>query len=180
MIQMEEIQKMEYAKLNSACKIDRMVMDELLEMGFSYKRTGTNQLHDVIVFMIKRDTRSYTNTRDAVRDAYRYLAEKYGGKRYCYQTHISNAIDNAFQCGNIDRLLEVFKESYDYSVGKVSNTTFIMTVRRRVMIRMEEESQLLDADKLREAIREAINEITSASALTSLCGIALALKGGAV
>lgn len=175
-IPLEKILEMEQEKPNSANKIDRMVMDELLKMGFSYKRTGTNQLHDAIAFVVKSDPKSFLSTADAIRAAYRCLARKYGGKKESHQTHISNAIGAAFDVGNIDYLLDVFKNSLDPNTGRVNGSTFIMTVSRRILIRMEEENQLIDADRLRESIQESISKITSTSALASLCGIALALR----
>lgn len=179
-IPLEKILEMEKEKLNSTNKIDRMVMDELLKMGFSYKRTGTNQLHDAIAFVVKSDPKSFLSTADAIRAAYRYLARKYGGKKESHQTHISNAIGAAFDVGNIDYLLDVFKNSLDPNTGRVNGSVFIMTVSRRILIRMEEEIQLIDANRLRESIQESISKITSTSALASLCGIALALRGGGV
>jgi len=37
-------------KINSPRTVDRLVADELLEMGFSYSFMGKNYLHDSIVF----------------------------------------------------------------------------------------------------------------------------------
>ncbi len=44
---MEDLTK---EKINSPRTVDRLVADELLEMGFSYSFMGTHYLHDSIVF----------------------------------------------------------------------------------------------------------------------------------
>ncbi len=45
----DKMSEMTIKKQNSPKTVDRLVMDEMLEMGFSYNSIGTHYLHDSIV-----------------------------------------------------------------------------------------------------------------------------------
>lgn len=55
----EEMSEMTKEKENSKKTVDRLVMDELLEMGFSYNYMGTHYLHETIVITTKMKTEDF-------------------------------------------------------------------------------------------------------------------------
>ena len=48
------------------------------------------------------------------------------------------SIESAFAFGNIDYLLGIFKDTYDYDKGRVNNATFIITEAEKIKQNMKE------------------------------------------
>lgn len=173
----EKCLEMEQEKSQRANKVERRVMDELLTMGFDYGYIGTHHMHDALALAVNTNPENFANINQFLLHVNTRICQKYGVGARCNLTSMRYATEKAFQLGNIDYLLEVFKGAYDPDKGIVDNRTFIMTVRNRIGYEMEEE-QALGVDDLKEAIWEAVDKITDISTLASLWGITAALKGG--
>lgn len=170
----QEVLELENEKINSPRTIDRIVADELLEMGFSYKFTGTHYLHDSIVCAASMKLEN----AGSVNEFCRWIAERVRRKyKICndhYNTEVAAAIDRAFAFGNINYLLDTFKSSYDKDKMKVTKNTFIMTVRKKIMESLEAE-QSFNATQLRLIIQGTVEHITDISTLEGMCKIVLSL-----
>ena len=56
------IRNLTQEKINSPRTVDRLVADELLEMGFSYSYIGTHYLHDSIVYSVSLKLEDFKDT----------------------------------------------------------------------------------------------------------------------
>lgn len=171
---MEDLTK---EKLNSPRTVDRLVADELLEMGFSYNNTGTHYLHDSIVYSISLKLEDFRDVNDLCHRVGVMVYKKYniGVDYYCRSIHTS--IMRAFDTGNINYLLETFKSSYDYDKMSVGKNTFIMTVRKKIMEALEA-GQSYNATQLRLIIQGTVENITDVTLLQALCNIVVSMEGG--
>lgn len=168
----EEMSEMTRKKQNSKKTVDRLVIDELLEMGFSYNSIGTHYLHDSIVESVKMRLEDFSNVNAFCRAAGNRVRVRYGVGAYQYANNIEAAIGRAFEVGNINYLLETFKGSYDKDKMKVTKNTFIMTVRHKIMESLEaQESQ--NVTKLRLTIQGSVEGITDCNLLKGICDIVL-------
>ncbi len=170
----EEKEKMTKEKVNSPKTADRLVADELLEMGFSYNFMGTHYLHDSIVYSVLAKLEDFENVNGFCREISRRVCRKYNVGSYQYGTEIAQSIERAFAVGNINYLLETFKSSYDKEKMKVTKNAFIMTVRNIVMEKMEAE-QSFNATQLRLIIQGTVEKITDISILEGMCKIVLSI-----
>ncbi len=164
-------------KINSPRTIDRLVADELLEMGFSYNHTGTHYLHDSIVYSTSLKLEDFKDVNSLCRRVSAMVREKYkiGADHYCGSVLAS--IMRAFDVGNINYLLETFKSSYDYDKMSVGKNTFIMTVRKKIMEALEA-GQSYNATQLRLIIQGTVENITDVTLLQALCNIVVSMEGG--
>lgn len=170
--QKKELAAKTFNKMNS---VEKMVNDELLEMGFSYTYTGTYYLRDAIIFAIKEKPGQSQTATDLAARVGEAVARKYKVKsRSEVFMSISAAIIDAFTRGNIDYLLDVFKKSYDYDKGKVSNVAFIITVAEKIKQEIAAE-QKFNITQLRILIQGEVENITDHAILESLYGIIHAL-----
>lgn len=160
-------------------RADRLVMDELLKMGFSYNRMGTHYLHDSIVYAISLKLEDFGNTNRLCHVIGEKVRRKYNICEYQYGTEISQAIEKAFTVGNIDYLLDTFKSAYDQDKMKVTKNAFIMTVREKILKELEAQ-QSFNTTQLRIIIQGTIEEITDYVLLKGICDIVLSLKGGVI
>lgn len=164
--------------LNNMNRLEKIVSDELLYMGFSYKYTGTYYLRDAIIFAAKEKPGQYQTSRELIGRINAMVANKHGIKRETAIMQMRLAIESAFTFGNIDYLLDVFKGTYDYDRGKVDNATFIMTVAEKIK-QDAEEKQIFNATQFRILIQYEVENIKDPITLESLYKIVLALEEGA-
>lgn len=164
--------------LNNMNRLEKIVSDELLYMGFSYKYTGTYYLRDAIIFAAKEKPGQYQTSRELIGRINAMVANKHGIKRETAIMQMRLAIESAFTFGNIDYLLDVFKGTYDYDRGKVDNATFIMTVAEKIK-QDAEEKQIFNATQFRILIQYEVENIKDPITLESLYRIVLALEEGA-
>lgn len=146
-------------KTNSQKSVDRLVADELLEMGFSYNFMGTHYLHDSIVYAVSLKLEDYGTVNEFCRVISTRVCAKYNFGSCQYGREIAQAIERAFIVGNINYILETFKSSYDKDKMKVTKNAFIMTMRQKIIEQMKEE-QSFDATQLQLIIRRAVEKIT--------------------
>lgn len=159
--------------------LEKMVSNELLYIGVSYKYVGTYYLRDAIIFATKKVPGQYQTVRELMGRINAMVANKYGVKRSTVITQMAFSIERAFLYGNIDYLLGTFKGSYNYDKGKVDNTTFVMTIAEKIKQDMAEK-QHLNATQLRILIQGEVENITDVITLSSLYGIVQSLEGGVV
>lgn len=162
--------EMTMEKRNSKKTVDHLVMDELLEMGFSYNIIGTHYLHESIVISTKMCFEDFANVGNFCQSIGVKIREKYGVGLYRYANGIEAAIERAFEIGNINYLLQVFKESCNKEKMKVTKNAFIMTVRRKVMDALEEQEPI-NTTQLRLIIQEKVDGITDYTLLKGICDI---------
>lgn len=161
-------------KINSPKLVDRLVADELLEMGFSYKHTGTHYLHDSIVYSTSLKLEEYQSVNRLCQRVGVMVCKKYNIETYHYGRGVSEAITRAFDTGNINYLLETFKGSYNKDTMSVKKNAFIMTVRRKIMEALEMQ-QSYNVTQLRLIIQGTVENITDIEELEALCKIVLSL-----
>lgn len=164
--------------LNNMNRLEKIVSDELLHMGFSYKYTGTFYLRDAIMFAIKEKPGQYQTSRELIGRINAMTANKYGIKRDTAIMQMRLSIENAFTFGNIDYLLDIFKGTYDYDKGRVDNATFIMTIAEKIK-QDAAQKQCFNATQLRILIQGEVENIKDIETLGSLYSIVHALEGGA-
>ena len=164
------IEDLTQEKINSPRTVDRLVADELLEMGFSYSYIGTHYLHDSIVFSTSLKLEDF---KDVYNFCHRVNQKKY--KVNVTAAAISKAIEQAFDLGNINYLLETFKGSYDKDRMVVSNKVFIMTVRKKIMEALEAQ-QSYNATQLRLIIQGTVENIKDVTLLQALCNIVVSME----
>lgn len=175
-----EKSEMTNKKANSPKIEDRLVMDELLEMGFSYNSMGTHYLHDSIVYAASMKLEDFDTVSSFCRRVAVSVRVKYGIGDWQYGNAVAYTIERAFLEGNINYLLDTFKNSYDYGNMKVSKNAFIMTVRKKIMGAVESQNRH-NATQLRIITQGTIESIADISVLKAISDIVLALqKGGAV
>lgn len=175
----EEMSKMTREKENNKKTVDRLVMDELLEMGFSYNSIGTHYLHDSIAFSSKMYLEDFANVSNFCQSIGAKVCKKYNVGAYQYANNIEAAIERAFEFGNINYLLETFKCSYDKEKMKVTKNVFIMTVRRKIMDALAEQESH-NATQLRLIIQGSVEGITDCNLLKSICDIVLSVGNRAL
>lgn len=164
-------------KLNSKKTADRLVMDELLEMGFSYSSIGTHYLHDIIVASTQFKLEDFENVTKFCEKAAKIVCKKYNIKEmYCYKS-ITYSINKAFEDGNIEYLLNTFKGSYDKDRMNVSKNEFIMVVRPKIIAALEEQETKSNTH-LRSVIQGTVEKITDYALLKSISDIVLSLASG--
>ena len=168
---MEDLTK---EKLNSPRTVDRLVADELLEMGFSYSFMGTHYLHDSIVFSTFLKLEDFKCVNSFYHRVNELVQKKY--KVNVTVAAIAKAIEQAFIDGNINYLLDTFKGSYDKDRMMVSNKVFIMTVRKKIMEELEA-GQSYNATQLRLIIQGTVENITDVTLLQALCNIVVSMEG---
>lgn len=172
----EKMSEMTKEKQNSKKTVDRLVMDELLEMGFSYNHIGTHYLHDSIVYAVSLKVEDFDGINDFCREISRKVSRKYNvnsNNHYCVE--ITAAINRAFAVGNINYLLETFKGSYDADKMKVTKNAFIMTVRRKIVEALEVQDTH-NATQLRLIIQGSVEGITDYKLLKGICDIVLSFN----
>lgn len=171
----EKMSEMTMEKQNSRKTVDRMVMDELLEMGFSYNHIGTHYLHDSIVYAASLKVEDFDGISDFCREVSRKVGRKYnvGSNHYCVE--IAAAIDRAFEVGNINYLLDTFKGSYDADRMKVTKNAFIMTVRKKIVEALKEQDAH-NITQLRLIIQGSVEGITDYTLLKGVCDIVLSFN----
>lgn len=165
--------------LNNMNRLEKIVSDELLHMGFSYKYTGTYYLRDAIMFAIKEKPGQYQTSRELIGRINATTANKYGIRRDTAIMQMRLSIESAFSFGNIDYLLDIFKGTYDYDKGRVDNATFIMTVAEKIK-QDAAQKQCFNATQLRILIQYEVENIKDIETLGSLYSIVHALEGGAI
>lgn len=168
----EEMLEMTREKQNSKKTADRLVMDELLEMGFSYNQIGTHYLHESIVASTKIRLEDFRDVNMFCQYIGNAVRKKYNIGLYQYSTNIECSISRAFDVGNINYLLETFKSSYDKDKMKVNKNVFIMTVRKNIMEALEEQD-FYDITQLRLIIQGSVERITDYAFLKGMCDIVL-------
>lgn len=117
---LEKMSEMTMEKQNSKKTADRLVMDELLEMGFSYNSIGTHYLHDSIVASTQMRLEDFMKVSNFCQMIGTKVCKKYKIGAYQYANNIEVAIERTFEVGNINYLLETFKGSYDADKMKVT------------------------------------------------------------
>ncbi len=165
--------------LNNMNHLEKLVSDELLHMGFSYKYTGTYYLRDAIMFAMREKPGQYQTSRELIGRINAMVANKHSIKRETAIMQMRLSIENAFTFGDIDYLLDIFKGTYDYDKGRVDNATFIMTVAEKIK-QDAAQKQCFNATQLRILIQYEVENIKDAETLGSLYGIVQALEGGAI
>lgn len=176
LVRMSEMTK---EKQNSKKTADRLVMDELLEMGFSYNSIGTHYLHDSIIASIQMRLEDFMKVSNFCQMIATKVCEKYKVGAYQYANNIEVAIERAFETGNINYLLETFKSSYDKEKMKVTKNVFIMTVRRKIMESLAAQ-ETHDATRLRLIIQGSVEGITDYNLLKGICDIVLSVGNKAM
>lgn len=171
----EKMSEMTREKQNSKRIVDRLVMDELLEMGFSYNHIGTHYLHDSIVYATRLKIEDFDGVSDFCREIGKKVGRKYNVSSNHYCVEIAAAIGRAFEVGNINYLLEIFKSSYDTTKMKVPKNTFIMTVRKKIVESLEAQ-EFHNATQLRLIIQGSIEGITDYTLLKGICDIVLSFN----
>lgn len=161
-------------KINSPRTVDRLVADELLEMGFSYSFMGTHYLHDSIVFSTSLKLEDFKCVNSFCHRVNELVRKKYNVD--IVSPAVAAAIDRAFREGNINYLLDTFKGSYDKDRMMVSNKVFIMTVRKKIMEALEAQ-QSYNATQLRLIIQGTVENITDVTLLQALCNIVVSMEG---
>lgn len=167
---MEDLTK---EKLNSPRTVDRLVADELLEMGFSYSFMGTHYLHDSIVFSTFLKLEDFKCVNSFCHRVNELVRKKYNVD--IVSSAVAAAIDRAFREGNINYLLDTFKGSYDKDRMMVSNKVFIMTVRKKIMEALEAQ-QSYNATQLRLIIQGTVENIKDVTLLQALCNIVVLME----
>lgn len=127
--QREELAYKSFSKMN---QLEKTASDELLHMGFSYKYAGTYYLRDAVIFAAREKPGQYQTPRELMGRINSMVANKHGVKRGTAITQMKYSIECAFAYGNTDYLLEIFKGTYDYGKGRVSNATFILTTAEKI------------------------------------------------
>lgn len=168
----EELSEMTREKENSKKTVDRLVMDELLEMGFSYNSIGTHYLHDSIVVSTQMRLEDFMKVSNFCQMIGTKVCKKYKIGTYQYANNIEVAIERAFEVGNVNYLLETFKCSYDEKRMKVTKNVFIMTVRRKIMELLAAQ-ETHNATQLRLIIQGSVEGITDCNLLKGICDIVL-------
>lgn len=89
------------------------------------------------------------------------------------------AIGRAFEVGNINYLLDTFRNSYDKDKMKVNKNVFIMTVRRKIMdaLSLQEDH---NATQLRLIMQGSVEKITDCTLLKGICDIVLSVGNRAL
>lgn len=172
----EEMSEMTRDKENSKKTADKLVMDELLEMGFSYKYIGTHLLHDSIILSTKMRLEDYEDVNGFCADIASAVRKKYSVDRTQYTNNIRFSIENALTCGNIDYILDIFKNSYDKDRMVINKNAFIMTIRRKLIPTLAKEESY-NANQLRLIIQGGVEEITDYNLLKGICDIVLSVGG---
>lgn len=170
----EEMSEMTRRKESSSKTVDRLVMDELLEMGFSYNSIGTHYLHDSIVISTQLRLEEFAKVSNFCQSIGTSVCRKYGVGCYQYANNIESSIERAFETGNISYLLETFRSSYDKDKMKVNKNTFIMTVRRKIMEALEKQN-FYNATQLRLIIQGSVEGITDCNLLKGICDIVISV-----
>lgn len=171
----EKMSEMTRKKQNSPRSVDRLAMDELLEMGFSYNSIGTHYLHDSIVLSTQMNLEDFTKVSNFCQSIGARVCKKYSVGAYQYANNIESAIERAFETGNINYLLDTFRSSYDKDKMKVNKNVFIMTVRRKIMEALEAQESH-NATQLRLIIQGSVEEITDCALLKGICDIVISLS----
>lgn len=166
-------------KQNSGRAVDRLVMDELLKMGFSYGNIGTHYLHDSIAVSTELRLEDFSGVDEFCRKASEIVRKKYNISSYQYYVAISTSIEKVFDTGNTEYLMETFKGCCDKDILKVQRKVFIMTVRPKIMAAMDPQD-LCSGDQLRLVIKGTVEKITDYALLKGISDIVLSLAGGAM
>lgn len=168
----DEMIKTTKEKEGSNKTADRLVMDEMLEMGFSYNSIGTHYLHDSIVFSTQMRLEDFMKVSNFCHMIGTKVCKKYKVGMYQYENNIKTAIERAFDFGNANYLLETFKGSYDRDKRRVTKNVFIMTVRRKIMESLKAQEEL-NVTQLRLIIQGSVEEIADCTFLKGICDIIL-------
>lgn len=174
--QRRELAYKSFSKMN---QLEKTASDEFLHMGFSYKYVGTYYLRDTVIFAAREKPGQYQASRELMGRINSMVANKHGINRSTAICQMGHSIECAFAYGNIDYLLEIFKGTYDYGEGRVSNATFILTIAEKIKQDMAA-GQCFNTTQLRILIQGEIENITDAITLGNLYGIVHALEGGSM
>lgn len=170
----EKILELTREKEDSIRMADKIVMDELLEMGFNYNHIGTHYLHDSIVCSLFMDSYKYGGNYVFCLKIRDKMCRKYKVNGNTYSVDVYHSIESAFRNGNIDYIMETFKNSCDKDKMVVGKNTFIMTVRRK-LIRILKEQENYNATQLRLIIQGSVEKITDYNLLRGICDIVLSV-----
>ncbi len=173
----KDIENLTNDKINSSRSVDKLVFDELLEMGFSYSYIGTHYLHDSIVYSISLKLEDFKDVSEFYNRIRMMVHKKYNVSTLQYTPAVAGAIDRAFDLGNINYILEVFKNSYDKDRMTVTNRTFIMTIRKKIMEALQVQ-QSFNTTQLRLIIQGSVENITDITLLQALCNIVASVESG--
>ncbi len=168
-----EKKRMTQERANSTDVRERMIMDELLKMGFSYEIIGTHYLHDSISFAVSTNLGPVC-VRDFCKTIRMKACEKYGVTYHHLCTYISISIERAFRLGNIEYILDVLKESYDHEEMRVRSGQLIMILRTKILSELNKEQPLTDL-QLKYNICDAIENIADRSLLEGIYNIVISL-----
>lgn len=171
---LEHIEHLTQDKINSLKMVDKLVSDELLEMGFSYKFIGTHYLHDSIVYSTSLKLEHFSNVGLLFHEIEKELKKKYNIKYNYYYKRIDESIERAFEVGNINYLLETFKSVYDREKMKVTTNEFIMVMRQKIMETLKLQ-QSYNATQLRLIIQGTVENITDVTLLQAICNIVVSV-----
>ncbi len=171
----EYIKNITKDKINSSRAVDKLVTDELLKMGFSYKIIGTHYLHDSIVYSTSLKLEDFKTVGLFCREIEKEIKKKYNIKYVCYYKAIENSIERAFEVGNINYLLNTFKNIYDNEKMKVTKNEFIMVMRQKIMAALGIQQ---NATQLRLIIQGIVENITDITLLQALCNIVVSVESG--
>lgn len=168
----EHMLEMTKEKQNNHKTVDKLVMEELLKMGFSYNRMGTHYLHESIVMSARMNLEDFGSVDKLCARIRERISKKYGIVAYQYSTEIAAVIERAFEVGDIEYLIHTFKGSYDCDKMKVGKNTFIMTVRKKIMDSLEGQEEY-SIEQLRIIIQGTLEEITDRFLLEGLRNVVL-------
>ena len=90
----EYIENLTKDKINSSRAVDKLVTDELLKMGFSYKIIGTHYLHDSIVYSVSLKLEDFKDVHNFYHRVNELVQKKY--KVNVTAAAIAKAIEQAF------------------------------------------------------------------------------------
>ena len=172
----DEMSEMTNKKMYSDKTVDRLVMDELLEMGFSYNQIGTHYLHDSIVYSTTIRLEDFGTVKEFCKEIKNEISKKYRTSDKSYCEDCGRAIEKAFLIGNICYIMDVFKNSCERDKMTVSKNAFIMTVRRKIMDAIEKQNSYNIA-QLRIIIQGELENIMDMPILESMYNIVVSLKG---
>lgn len=170
----DEMSEMTRKKQNSPKTVDHLVMDELLEMGFTYTYIGTHYLHDSITCATKLRIEDFNDANDFFRTVNSIVRGKYKVGKDSYGESIASAINRAFETGNVGYLLDVFKGVYNKDKMTVSSKNFIMVVRKKIIETLEEQ-KFYNTTQLRLIIQGSVERITDYNILKGICDIILSV-----
>lgn len=136
---------------------------------------GTDYLHDSIVQSTKMSLEDFKNVSEFCLRIAKVVCRKYNTRIDHYGMEVAAAIERAFQVGNINYLLDIFKNSYDRDKMKVTKNAFIMTVRKKIVEELELQNSYNET-QLRIIIQGELEGINDIRILQGMHDIVLSLQ----